>query len=334
MDWTPEDETAIRRYLLKQVGEEEEQMIEERMLRDNDYAELVELIEEEMIDDYARTGGNVKELARFVQGASKTRRNKLLIAQNAVVVATKHVSSASVEEKKSVWHLLFVPLWKPLAFATIVATLAVSGYWQATQYRRDIGNSIVALNQAYSTERPLRGRITELEYAPFSVRLGDSDRPIDATALDRARRLSQDAVHNSRDAEARHALGRVYLAEKRFDAAITELEAALNSKPNDPGLHNDMGVALIEKASAEQHSAALSPSEVSKALDHFNQALQTETGFVDALFNRALLFRATRQWQLAKQDFRSYLQQDRSSRWAGDAQDYLEEIERLELTNR
>ena len=45
-----------------------------------------------------------------------------------------------------------------------------------------------------------------------------------------------------------HELGRVYLAEKNFDDAIKQFEKAVKLAPNNAKLHNDLGVALMEKA--------------------------------------------------------------------------------------
>ncbi|MGH9752525.1 MAG: hypothetical protein ACREA2_07045, partial [Blastocatellia bacterium] len=59
MDWKPEEENVIRRYLLDDATTEERRRVEDRLLEDDDYGELLLLIEGELIDDYA--GGAMSE---------------------------------------------------------------------------------------------------------------------------------------------------------------------------------------------------------------------------------------------------------------------------------
>jgi len=328
MSWEPKDEFLIRRYLLKQASEEEEQTVEMQMLRDDDYAELVELIEDEMIDDYARGVMGKAESSVFLTSLSANgiRRQKLIVAETSVQFASRQQRNTREHGNQGVWRLLFVPSWKPVVWASLAILLAIVGYRQITEYRRDIEQGMGALNQAFSQERPLRVRITGMNYAPFSVRLGTDNDRVDLTARNRAERLFLDAVRDSQSPESHHALGRFYLVEKKLDDAIQEFETALKALPNNAELHSDLGAALLERANREVAARpSADPALFDRSLIHLNRALELNDESVEALFNRGLLYLAVGQPANARDDLRRYLQKDSGSPWAAEARNYIRE---------
>ena len=114
--------------------------------------------------------------------------------------------------------------------------------------------------------------------------------------------------------ESHHALGKVYLAQGNFDAAIREFEESLKGQPNNAQVYNDLGVAWLEKG------------ELNRSLDSLNKALQLDANLHDALFNRALCHEKLNRPEDAKADWREYLKRDASSPWAAEARRKLERM--------
>ena len=84
------------------------------------------------------------------------------------------------------------------------------------------------------------------DYAPAATTRGDEAK-VDRVARNRAERILLDEVSEHPSAASHHALGRLYLAEHKFDDAIAEFEEALKTDPNNGQLHSDYGAALLEK---------------------------------------------------------------------------------------
>jgi len=104
------------------------------------------------------------------------------------------------------------------------------------------------------------------------------------------------------------------LSQRRFDEAIREFQEALQGKPNDAQIYNDLGVALLEKG------------DLNRSLDSFNQALKLDPNSLEALFNRALTYEKLSRIDEAKADWNEYLKRDPSSAWAPEARQKLERL--------
>ena len=83
MEWTPEEDNRIRRYLLDDATHEERRQVEERILEDVGYGEWLLVIEDELIDDYARGTLSERERELFARNFLVTprRRQDLVVAQ-------------------------------------------------------------------------------------------------------------------------------------------------------------------------------------------------------------------------------------------------------------
>ncbi|MGH9751220.1 MAG: CHAT domain-containing protein, partial [Blastocatellia bacterium] len=226
------------------------------------------------------------------------------------------------------------PGWKIAAYAALALAMGLGGWW-ILRGQSEIEKGLAALNQAYSRERPLSVRVTGLDYAPFSVKLGGDQTQVDLNSRKRAERILLDVVAESPNSASRHALGRLYLTEKIFDQAITEFEQALKDDPDNAGLHSDLGAALLEKNKREATEAAgRNPHTYNLSLEHLNRAIEIDKSLLAAIFNRALLRQSAGLLTAAKEDWELYLKQDASSAWAQEARDYLEEIEKSKKARR
>ena len=89
-----DNDSMIKQYLLGELTEEGQQQIEERLLRDGDYFEHLQLCEDELVDEYVRGGLPPDEQRRFDNHFLSTpeRHEKLRFAR-----ALRRYVSAAVE---------------------------------------------------------------------------------------------------------------------------------------------------------------------------------------------------------------------------------------------
>ena len=230
---------------------------------------------------------------------------------------------------RPVWwrHPALVPYLRMAAAAVIVVGLGL-GSWRAFFYQSDVNKGIAALAQAYREQRPVEARITGFDYAPISVTRGGTQK-VDTVSLNRAERILFDEVIEHPGAASHHALGRLYLAEQKFDEAIKQFDEALKTDPNNAQLYSDYGAALLEKAKADRvkGEAGTSLQGFAQSNEHLTRALELNQSLVDALFNRALCLGQMSLRSEAEKAWKSYLERDSNSKWADEARQRLRELE-------
>lgn len=341
MNLRNDEEKRVRSYLLGELPQEEIRQLEEKLLREEEFAEQVLLIEDELIEDYA--GGDLPpgERKRFEEHFLSTPRRRLKLM---TVRGLKSYTPVSADAKQLAadpsprgWRFafawlrkLFFPRWRAVAFAALILVVGV-GLWRVYFYSPPSERALLALREAYAGERPLEMRITGFTYAPFQeTRRGEA-----ASSDTRARDRSAALIHDEADPAghpspaALHNLGRLYLAQKEFDKALSAFDEALKATPDDASLHSDAGTALFEKGKLERANNQSGKSEVTLAesLTHFDRALNLDSSLQEARFNRALLYMTLNLSQQAADDWQKYLTQDPGSRWADEAREHLRLIE-------
>src|SRR6185503_7905337 len=92
----------------------------------------------------------------------------------------------------------------------------------------------------------------------------------------------------------------------------------------------DLGVALFERAKSRNagEDQDLIVEDYNQSLYHFNKSLELDRSFLEALFNRALLYESMLLPQRAEEDWHRYLEQDSKSEWADEARQKLQSLER------
>jgi CHAT domain-containing protein len=359
MDWKPEEENVIRRYLLDDATTEERQRVEEQLLEDDDYGELLLLIEGELIDDYAGGAMSEREQSLFVRNFLFTpyRQETLAMATEVVKHSARNVAASDKAEDKSRtvgdahatdaaarhsglseprgrrgrrefhWlQTLFTPAWKGFAYALLILGVGLSGWWWSRSGGSEIEKGLTALNRAYLAGRPLEARISGMPYARFTVTRGNGREGLDYRPRELAERiLLEEAEKAGAGPDAQHALGKLYLAKKEFGRAITHFEIALRVDSNNARLRSDYAAALFEKGKIERLDAQSGKGEVTlaKSLEQFNKALELDDSLLEAIFNRALLHQALGMTDHAREDWKKYREKDSSSPWAVEAQENL-----------
>ncbi|HKQ76030.1 MAG TPA: hypothetical protein VJ810_20215, partial [Blastocatellia bacterium] len=222
------------------------------------------------------------------------------------------------------------PQWSKLAAATLLVAGGALVVWLLWP-RGPFDQKLIALNRAYATQRPLETRIAGFNYAPFASSRGADETETNARILrELAERIVLDDIAENPTAANKHALGKFYLADKRFDQAIEQFKAALNETPNVADLHNDLGAALLEKAKVERvdNRSSESSLDLGASLESLQKALKLQGDFPAAVFNRALCLREMGLTQQEAEAWKQYLQLDSQSEWASEARRRLELIEK------
>lgn len=323
------DENSARAYLLGQLADEDLNRVEERLLTDPDYVELLLIVEDELVDGYicgTLDGLDRKQFEAYFLAASQ-RRRKLRLAKGLREYAKKSARTRA-PARMAWWTWLRTPAWQAAAAAAVVLLAAGYGVWRAFIYESLAEKGQAALSAAV-TESPFEARISGFDWTPHRPTLGPGPEP-DNNSMRRAELYLRDAVVEEPGAPADQALGQLFLVRKEFDLAIERFEEALKKAPRSAKLQNDLGVAFLEKAKAYTEGPAPDKRAeyLARGLEHFNSAVTLDRSFLEPLFNRALCRETMQLLHQAEADWAAYLERDPDSVWAGEARRHLEAIER------
>ena len=340
---------SLRQYLLGAPLEAEQQReIEERLLTDDDFCEQIEIVEDDLIEQYLNEELSPAERVKFEAGFLSTaeRREKLRVARALnKYVSAKATPAPALPETKNGEPIVEdgtglprttppVPFWsrsRGVTYVGLAAMLLMIFFggllWRSYSRKAEIERGLVALNEAYRQQRPGETRITALNYAPAPETRGPASEKLDYVARDRAARILQDAAHEQKTPAALHALGQLYLAERQYDKAIGQFEAALAAAPDDPRLHSDLGAALMERGNNAETKDGAQLGDFARSLEHLNRALALKPPLPDAVFNRALLYQRMNLPRQAADEWRHYLELDPNSQWSAEANRKLKLLE-------
>jgi len=96
-----------------------------------------------------------------------------------------------------------------------------------------------------------------------------------------------------RQAEASRSLGEAYMNQGQYTAALKELLDAEQKYPNDPMIHNALGLAYIAKERPDL------------AVDHFKKAIKLQPDLSPAVNNLGNAYLRLNQWDAAIEQFQS-----------------------------
>ncbi len=172
------NQQTLRNYLLGTLPPARAEQLEERLLTDDALVEELSLIEDELIEDYARNALNANERKQFERLFIKNpRRKRKLMLVNGLrkyTVDIGHVSTADRNPARAWYFPLLSPKWAPVVPAflvLVVSAVALQFYFRNT----DVDKGLLALNEAYKSKRPVEARVTDINYAPFSETRGAAD---------------------------------------------------------------------------------------------------------------------------------------------------------------
>lgn len=335
------DETRLRRYLLDDLPDDEQLAIDERLLTDRAYLEQLQIVEEDLIDDYLRDQLSPPERERFRQQFNTpARRHKIQLAgalQNYLTTLPPMEESTPslLRRLQEMLMQFFSPPVLRAAAAVLVLIFAVGVLWMVTR-PSDARQGVNALEDAYRAARPLEARISGFPYARFYGPLEQASDKVNAAKLQLADKIFQSLESKKRNAEGLHALGKYHLAEGRFNEAIENfniaLAAQLASQSREPQLPIDLAVAWLEKGRAELNNgqSAQADAAFTRSRAYLDQALRLQPDSLEASFNLALLHHTRRAWSEAGFAWRAYLDRDASSPWAQEARQYRDQASKAQ----
>ncbi|MBS1787900.1 MAG: CHAT domain-containing protein [Acidobacteria bacterium] len=335
-------DTELRSYLLGNLADAPRQEIEDTLLVSDEGSLRLELAEEDLIEDFLDGQLDAEQTALFQSQflCTSARKEKLAYLQAIRQIAIRHpqpeqapgnvVSFPAPETRRGIFVGMNRSSYLKLAAAILLLSSAGFLVWRYA-FRSPESASLVALNRAYAGGRTLETRIGGFDYAPYAPTRGADEADANARILrERAERIVLDAYAEHPTAANRHALGKYYLADKQFDKAIEQFNAALKETPTVAELHNDLGAALLEKSKYEKRNDQPGDSlqHMAASLESIEQALKLQPNYPAAVFNRALCLQEMYLPRQAIEEWKKYLQLDNNSKWADEARRRLAELEK------
>lgn len=343
------EQNVIRRYLLNQLSESERNDFELRLLTEEPLSEELEIVEDELIDDYRTQQLSPADRSKFdeVFRSTPERERKIQASDALGRYFAGHPPSPAPETRdrfkflKRKLRSFAIPIGVPVTVTAIV--IAVVLLWPGFFVQSDLDKGLVALNEAYRSQRPVEGRVSNLDYAPFITPRNNQPVPVNEFERDRADRFLSDALKADGSSQSYHARGKFDLLKRDFPSAINYLEQASKADPKNPQIYADLGAAYFEKGKLEVESArgdeknpdaGKGSEDLARALEYLKQALELKPDSLEALFNRALVHQYQQLDGQAEADWRAYLEKDPNSRWADDARKQLRILEEKKLKSQ
>jgi tetratricopeptide (TPR) repeat protein len=329
------DQHGLRSYLLGLADEETREAIELRLLSDPALLEEVEAEEWDLIDDHLAGELASDEERAFAETflRSPGRRSKVTLARGLAARTRSPRHAATTEEASGggLWASLRALFGGRLALGGGLAVLLIAlffGGWYLIAHR-DTSDAVIAeLDRAYTTERPLEGRITGLGHAPKTDRRGGEPLGMDTLARNRAERIASDNLAEQDSDAARHGLARVYLAKGEVGEALRLLERVTRQQPENAQALSDLGVAYMESAAAlEEADGGRKMDFYARALTQFERSISADPKLAEPRFNRALVLGHMGTSGEEANAWRDYLKLDSSSPWAQEARERLAALE-------
>lgn len=334
------EQNTIRRFLLEQLSDSEREAFGLRLLNEDALSEEVEIAEDELIDDYLVGQLSTADHSRFLEVFLSTpERERKLHAGEAM---KRHFENNSpppprltlLGNLKKWFYSFSIPIAVPVAVAAMLIIGVV--VWRAAFYQSDLDKGLAALNQAYRSQRPIEGRVSNLDYAPFITTRSNAPTPVNEAERRRAEFLLTEDLKQNPGPRIDHALGKLYLLSLDFPAAITYLEKAKQADPRNAQIYADLGAAYLEQgklhleaARSDEKSpdAGKGSDELARSVEYLQQAIELNPNLLEALYNQALVHEYQQLNERAKADWKLYLQKDPNSPWANEARTRLKDLE-------
>ena len=321
------EQEKLRKYIFGDLAEGDDLLkIEERLMQDAPYFEELAIVEEELIQDYIEKKLSDDERAkfeqRFLMSEENLRRLKFAQALDRVVNSSDDRSFSErghVQDSPSKFQFL-----SPVSLTLgAICILGVLGFlvWQISMAGGQ-SETLASLNKAFNAGRPIESRITEFDYAAFSATRGSETQTVDKVELELSKTLALKAVRDSETANNLHSLGRVYLAERKFDKAIEQFNKGIRLSPNNARLNSDLGVAWLEKGKLDGRNLKY----LGTSLRELEKAIELDKSLSEAYFNRALCLELMDVPDQAKKAWQKYIEIDSSSKWTDEAKQKLKSL--------
>jgi CHAT domain-containing protein/lipoprotein NlpI len=325
-----EEQAVVREYLLGILGDKAQmRQIEEKILLDDTFADMVSIAEDNLIEDYLDGNLNADQRSRFFQFFLSTpgRKEHFRFTKNARKYSSDPKRNAPKKTASAPFFGSFFssPFRTAATFATVLLLFVLAGaYFLLPTETQNISR---LLDGAYKTGRPVETRISGLNYAPYPTSRGEGAPVVDKKELDSASTLLANSFLNGETAENLQNAGRIYLVKGEFDEAIPQFEKAIKMTPGNARIYNDLGVAYLEKSKPSAGNKNVPDHDAQTvALEQFSKAIELDPSFLEPRFNRAICYQEMKLFGEAKDAWDEYLKHDPDSKWANEARQNLKPL--------
>jgi CHAT domain-containing protein/tetratricopeptide (TPR) repeat protein len=179
------------------------------------------------------------------------------------------------------------------------------------------------IQKAYSEQRTVELRLGKAPHSALRVQRGPQatrmERP--ASLLEAEAAIARGLRNHPEDPALLAARGQANLLEWAYEAAITDMQEALDTQPKSAAVLNGLASAYFERAEAEDRF-----EDYGTAFELQSRALQHSHDDPVLLFNRAITGSRLFLFKQSIEDFERYLGIDSSSEWADEAKQRLNEV--------
>jgi CHAT domain-containing protein/tetratricopeptide (TPR) repeat protein len=221
------------------------------------------------------------------------------------------------------------PAFRLAAVLAVAATvvLAFQQLW-LPRFRPGSSDPVAELVQAMGTTRFIEPRLTGgFQHGRYVVlRSSDKAQGLDAfpPAVIAAVARVREKTEGDSSPQALGAQALTFLVSGDVAKAVKALELATVQAPKDPRLLSDLSAAYLVRASRLDE-----PSDIPKALEAAERAIEIEGAPTEAWFNRALAIESLRFGDAARKAWSDYLERDESSPWAEEARRHIADLEQV-----
>lgn len=179
------------------------------------------------------------------------------------------------------------------------------------------------IQKAYSEQRTVELRLGKAPHSALRVQRGPQatrmERP--ASLLEAEAAIARGLRNHPEDPALLAARGQANLLEWAYEAAITDMQEALDTQPKSAAVLNGLASAYFERAEAEDRF-----EDYGTAFELQSRALQHSHDDPVLLFNRAITGSRLFLFKQSIEDFERYLGIDSSSEWADEVKQRLNEV--------
>ena len=184
--------------------------------------------------------------------------------------------------------------------------------------------------KAYFEQRPLELRINGARHSPLRVQRGQAnssdhsrmDRP--PSLLEAEARIARGLRRNPEDLPLLTVRGQANLLEWSYEAAITDMQEALDTQPKSAPVLNGLATAYFERAEAEDRFG-----DYGTAFELQSRALQQSPDDTIILFNRAITAARLFLFKQSIEDWQRYVSLDPTGEWSEEGKQHLREVQEI-----
>ncbi len=320
---------TIRDYLLRRISDEKLLVeIEDQLFTDDEFCDQVELVEDELINDY-EFGKLNKEDASDFEKSLENNPERISKVEFADLLKEKAKTEKVVFEEKAILFDSIRAFLKQPMYAGVFGVLMVAVLFSAVYFLLPrSSDELASLKDIYKTERPITSRVSDFEYAPYVAERSENSDDANKNKLRLIENNLLEGVEKDENAATLHALGVFYLTQAKYEEAIKNLQKAVELQNNNAKYRNDLGTAYFEFAKNGDKDERL--QNLGLANEEFSKAVELDGNLLEALFNRALVLEALNLPQQTQEAWNEYLEKDSKSKWADEAREHLKTLSQRE----